>query len=240
MANSYKIFTILVSAIAGVMSCVEGSQFPPADIINNCDLKNCIMQEEIWKDVVGYEGLYQVSDSGRARSVNKYVKCRNGCERQVKGRILVQYVNKHGYATLRLSNKGKVKSRSVHRMKAIAFINNPYNKICINHRDGNKLNNGYNIDGSDNLEWVSHSENNYHAYKELGKKGSCLGRFGSDHYVSRSVMQYTVEGMLVAEYCSLSEASLKIGVSSGNICSCCRGAQKTSGGFVWKYKESGK
>ncbi len=83
-----KIFLIiLVSAIAGVMSCVEGSQFPPADIINNCDLKTVKMQEEIWKDVVGYEGLYQVSDLGRVKSLDRRVRCRYGGTKLHKGSI---------------------------------------------------------------------------------------------------------------------------------------------------------
>ena len=112
---------------------------------------------EIWKDVVGWEGLYEVSDLGRVRSVDRYLghpSSPNGAFR--KGKILTPKSKR--YADIHLWRNRKYVSTHVHRLVAIAFIPNPENKAEVNHKDGNKLNNHVN-----NLEWVTRSENQKHA-----------------------------------------------------------------------------
>jgi hypothetical protein len=112
---------------------------------------------EIWKDVVGWEGLYEVSNIGRVRSVDRYLGHPNsptGAFR--KGKILTPKSKK--YADIHLWRNSKYVSTHVHRLVAIAFIDNPENKPEVNHRDGNKLNNHIS-----NLEWVTRSENLKHA-----------------------------------------------------------------------------
>jgi hypothetical protein len=103
---------------------------------------------EIWKNIINYEGLYQVSNMGRVKSLWKG-----------KERILKSGKSIWGYYLVNLHKNGKIKTYSVHRLVGIAFISNPDNKPEINHIDGNKTNNR-----ADNLEWCTHLENIEHAY----------------------------------------------------------------------------
>ena len=112
---------------------------------------------EIWKDVVEWEGLYEVSNFGRVRSVDRYLghpTSSKGAFR--KGKILSPKSKR--YADIHLWRNSKYISTHVHRLVAIAFIDNPENKPEVNHKDGNKLNNHIS-----NLEWATHEENMKHA-----------------------------------------------------------------------------
>jgi hypothetical protein len=111
--------------------------------------------EEIWKDVIGYEGFYQVSNLGRVRSFDRLVK-RN---RHIKGRIHKLTLHSDGYYIATLYKENKEKKYKAHRLVAMAFVQNPNNKPFINHKDGNKLNNL-----PENLEWCTIVENNKHAF----------------------------------------------------------------------------
>lgn len=108
--------------------------------------------QEIWKDIKGYEGLYQVSNKGRVKSLDRYV-LRNGNTLFVRGVILSQ-LNNRGYLTVRLCNSGKYKNYFVHRLVANAFIHNDNNYFEINHIDENKHNNYV-----ENLEWCDRKYN---------------------------------------------------------------------------------
>lgn len=112
------------------------------------------MEVEIWKDIEGYEGFYQISNLGRTRSVDRIDSSGN----RRKGRIRKPHFTKFGYALVNLCKEGKVKHFLVHRLVAIAFIPNSENKEQVNHIDGNKKNNRL-----DNLEWATRSENVLHA-----------------------------------------------------------------------------
>lgn len=113
--------------------------------------------QEIWKDILDYEGLYQVSNLGRIKSLNRKVTQYNGynySERFYKGKILKYCVKPNGYAQVGLGKNGKIKWFAVHRLVAQAFIDNLNNEKYINHKDENKLNNKV-----ENLEWCSCSYN---------------------------------------------------------------------------------
>jgi len=110
--------------------------------------------EEIWKDVPGYEGEYQISNLGRTKALPRLVKMPTGVLRKEPGQI-TSHTSKR-YCTVDLSGK----SFTVHRLVANAFIPNPENKPEVNHRDGNKRNNV-----ASNLEWVTRKENIDHAFK---------------------------------------------------------------------------
>lgn len=99
------------------------------------------MTEEIWRPVVGYEGLYEVSNTGRVRSMDRYVKCDYERYRLHKGKVLSPAKDKDGYLVVSLHFNGKKNTIKVHRMVAEAFIPNPDNLPQVNHRDEDKTNN---------------------------------------------------------------------------------------------------
>jgi len=126
------------------------------------------VSEEIWKDVVGFEGIYQVSSLGRVKRVMGY-QCR-------KERILKPQQHRSGYLSISLSRDGQVSRKSVHRMVLEAHVGPAPEGCEANHRNGNVTDNRV-----ANLEWVTKSENNQHAYRVLGRdpppvKGEANGR----------------------------------------------------------------
>lgn len=164
-------------------------------------------------DVYSRKVAYKHNPDGRIRKMSS---SKDGC----------------GYLFLYLSDNGKTYRKKVHRLVAEAFIPNPENKKCVNHIDGNKTNNNVS-----NLEWCSHSENNIHAYRVLGKQGFWKGIFGKNNPTSKSVLQIK-KGVIVAEYGSIQEAERITGLNHSHISACCRGryGYKTVGGYQWKYK----
>lgn len=112
---------------------------------------------EVWKDIKGYEGLYQVSNMGRVKSLKRKSRNLNNEE----DRILKHAVNKFGYCHFSLSKFNESKTMTMHRVVAKYFIPNPKNKPCVNHINGIKTDNKV-----ENLEWVTYSENMKHAYKK--------------------------------------------------------------------------
>lgn len=115
--------------------------------------------EEIWRDIKGFEGLYQISNLGRLKSVQRIILRGNGRPITINERIRKSKVQDVGYLKTSLCKDGIHSSHRIHRLIAEAFIENPAQKRTINHKDGDKLNNSI-----DNLEWATHSENNQHAW----------------------------------------------------------------------------
>ena len=114
--------------------------------------------EEIWKDIDGYEGYYQVSNMGRVRSVDRVVEHPTNGARVLNGKLRKLKLHRSGYHHLGLTKDGETKYRLVHRLAAQAFIPNPESKPQVNHIDGVKTNNNVS-----NLEWATHKENTVHA-----------------------------------------------------------------------------
>lgn len=165
---------------------------------------------EIWKDVSGYEGLYQVSNHGRVKRLFK-----NGKENVLSGKK-----DKDGYVEVILSVNQRKKFFRLHRLVADVFIPNPENKPQINHKDRNKQNNS-----ADNLEWATGSENVFHTF--------VTGR----RVYKRPVLQYTRNMELVSSWGSIKEAGRALKIAEPNINACCHGRFPTAGGFIWRYKE---
>ena len=114
---------------------------------------------EIWKDINGYEGIYQISNTGRLKSLKRLFIRKNNINPYNKEEIILKLQNNgKGYLFIRLSKNSKHKYYYIHRLVALHFIDNPSNKPAVNHKDGNKSNNNVN-----NLEWVTNSENQIHA-----------------------------------------------------------------------------
>ena len=113
---------------------------------------------EYWKDVVGYEGLYQVSNLGRVKSLERTIQ-RTTNKQKIKERILSQGLSTTGYKKVVLYKNKNRKNKKVHRLVAEAFIPNTENKRTVNHKNGIKTDNKFS-----NLEWATYSENMKHAY----------------------------------------------------------------------------
>lgn len=169
--------------------------------------------KEIWKDIPEYEGLYQVSNLGRIKSLERFIyKGHHNTEK-----ILKQTKCKNGYYYVSLCKDKKVKIIQVHRLVAITFLNNPDNLQIINHIDGNKENNNIN-----NLEWCSYSHNEKEAYK-IGLKKTIRTN------------QYDLNNNYIKTFSSRAEASKKTGVAESDIWRVCKGIRKQAGGYIWRY-----
>jgi hypothetical protein len=173
---------------------------------------------EEWKDIDGFEGLYQVSNIGRVRSLNHET---NG--KKYIGKVLSTKVTS-GYPTVLLSNGAKKTLCRVHRLVARTFIENPTKLPEVNHLDGNKNNNCV-----ENLEWCTSRENKIHAWVTGLTKAPPPEK-------PRMVEQYN-NNVLIAVYKSIDIASILLDISSEDICKCCKGKRKSAGGYQWKYKE---
>jgi hypothetical protein len=115
------------------------------------------MENEIWKDVVGYEGIYQVSNNGLVKRISNI----RGVNTKYQNNYFLKALdNGKGYLRIKLTNNGKSKRVMLHRIIAEAFIDNPLNKKCVNH-----INNIRSDNRIENLEWCTHSENTLHAIK---------------------------------------------------------------------------
>lgn len=136
--------------------------------------------DEIWKDIAGFEGVYQVSNTGKVRSLSRKDEFFNRfklCVRLKKGKTLGTY-DGNGYDIVKLRLNRTPKMFSVHRLVAIAFIRNTENKPCVNHINGIKNDNRV-----ENLEWCTHKENIQHAHDtglaiNKGLKGKLNGMYG--------------------------------------------------------------
>lgn len=178
------------------------------------------MNKEIWKDVKDFEGFYQVSNLGNIRSIP-----RNGT---VKNYRILKPNNVKGYYQVSLQKKGKKKYMKVHRLVAEAFIENTQNKREVNHIDGNKLNNKLT-----NLEWVTSSENQKHAFKIGLQKPH--PKYGKENICSKKINQYDLNGKFIKTWDCIREASDFVKVSTTSIINCCKKKQHTAANFFWEY-----
>ncbi len=127
--------------------------------------------QEVWKPVTGYENSYEISNSGNVRSIGRYVILRNSSLRYVREKTL-RPKNTGGYLFVALSKNGERKDHYIHRLVAQAFLPKYPGRNYVNHKDGNPSNNVV-----ANLEWVTHSENVWHAYRTgLYKTKGKIGR----------------------------------------------------------------
>lgn len=174
--------------------------------------------KEIWKDVIGYEGLYQISSLGRLKS-NRY------------GRMIKGNINSYGYLRTILSDRnGNIKRVLIHRLVAEAFIPNTDNKPQVNHRDENKLNNAV-----DNLEWVTCKENiNWGTSLQKRAKTQRLSQSNK-----KTVLQYDKNGVFINKYISIRDAARVLGIDRTGIQHCCnkRKGFDTYKGSIWRYEE---
>lgn len=168
--------------------------------------------KEIFKDIKGYEGLYQISNFGNVKSLQRD-----------KEKLLRQYI-KRGYFQVGLSKEGTVAWKSVHRLVAEAFIDNPDNLPQVNHKDEDKTNNRV-----DNLEWCTADYNN--------KYGTRTKRATKSN--SKPIIQLNLNGEIIKEWRSAAEVEKELGFNDEFISDCAKQkyGRKTAYGYKWRYKE---
>lgn len=164
--------------------------------------------EEIWRDVVGYEGLYKISNFGNVFS--NYVS-----------RIIRPGTTRDGYKYVFLSKNKEKKMNTIHRLVAKAFLDNPNNYPIVNHKDENPSNNR-----ADNLEWCTVAYNNTYNNAHIKRA----------QFLSKRVYRYNKYGNIFEEYASVQDASKILKVSSGDIVDCCNGNLITYLNSVWSYE----
>lgn len=157
------------------------------------------------RDIAGYEGLYTIREDGMVFKSD--------------GTVISGSVNSYGYRVVSLTREGKKRDVKLHRILANAFIPNPNNYACVNHIDGNKLNNSL-----ENLEWCSKGRNNSHAREQL-----------SLDFSEKPVIQTDEGGKFLAIWRGASAAATIIGGNSALIAACCRGTAPSAYGYKWHY-----
>ena len=192
------------------------------------------MNEEIWKDIEGYEGIYQVSNFGRVRSLDRYYTKphpRNGVPTQYrkKGQIIKTFAGRNGYIGTVLKFEHKQKNFMVHRLVAKAFVPGYFDGADVNHKDCNRQNNR-----ADNLEWMTRRDNLKYS------NGNTASAMEQIHRSQRKpIIQMTKDGEYIREWPSIHSAHLALGLDSKSLAGAChqRYGLKTCGGFRWKFKE---
>ena len=216
---------------------------------------------EEWRDVVGFEGLYQVSNLGRVKGLDRLVDTNiNNVNRRIhKGKLLKPQFNNKGYKRVNLCKNGNKNFAFVHRLVAEAFIPNPNNYPVVNHKDENPKNNCV-----ENLEWCTQKYNmnwngvmkkvglklckteeekkyNRKKYEEAHKeeRRRYMQEYHRKHYIptgtrtKKKVSQYTIEGIHIKDYDSIAEAYNDTGVR--HIGCVCNGSRNSAGGYIWKW-----
>ena len=180
------------------------------------------MIEELWKDIPNYEGLYQASNLGRVKSLERFRKGRNGSLVTVKEKILKPGLNQYGYYQVQLCKNSKVRFYLVHRLVYEAFNAPIPENMQVNHINEVKTDNRF-----ENLNLMTPKENsNWGSRNERSAKNR-----------SKAVLQFTLDDILVKEYPSIHQAERETGFAIQNISACCKGKLKTAYNFKWKYKE---
>lgn len=167
-----------------------------------------------WRPIVGYEGLYMVSNFGNVKSLERVVWNNRGYYKTVPEKVLKPQKNKDDYLFVALYKDGKGKRYKVHRLVCEAFLENPQNLPEVNHIDQNKQNNCVS-----NLEY-------------------CSRQYNVDYSLAKAVICIDCTTGLIEEFKSASKASKQLGIDRSHITACCKGRLKSAGGFYWQYADT--
>jgi len=168
------------------------------------------IKEEIWVDIVGYEGLYQISNNGRVKSLERIVVGKDGVSYPVKEKIKTPSIGKRRYPYVDLYIGNQKKKKYIHRLKAIAFIANPENKSDVNHKYGDKTD-----FGDDSIEWNTRSENIRHAFAN----GLNVARKNEAHPRAKITMEIArqIRNEYLSEKTSMDKLAVKYKISNHTV-----------------------
>ena len=169
--------------------------------------------QEIWKDIAGYEGYYQVSNLGNVRSVTRYVHHPKGGVRVSHARVMKQSLNGDGYYFVNLQKGHESKPYRINRLVADAFLPNPNGLPCVNHIDKNRQNNAV-----DNLE-------------------RCTVRYNVRYSSCKAISQFDKNGRHIRDWDAITDITEQLGINTSNISQCCQGKRNSAGGYIWRYKK---
>lgn len=187
------------------------------------DMTDAETEHVIWRQHPDYPFI-EANQFGQVRTIDRYVPVKGGGKRLVKGRVLKQCKDRHGYMCVYFSINGKFVSRFVHQICATCFLPNPNNFSEINHIDNDPTNNAIN-----NLEWCSHEYNM--RYKEkygVSAKEATKG-------LRKPVIAVNLETLRVLRFESQRESARQLGVSVGNIYKVLKGQRRQTHGFLFCY-----
>lgn len=180
----------------------------------------------IWKPIVGFEGAYEVSNTGLVRSIGRIIVRSTGAKELMRGQLLsLSYL--YGYAIVSLYKNSNRKTCRVNRLVAQAFLTYVPGANQVNHKNGIRSD-----DRVENLEWVTPSENLYHSYRELGRKATTALNKGP----SKSITAISVINPGIAHvFPSAAEAERKLNAARKQISKCVTGTKKSYAGYYWVY-----
>ena len=182
--------------------------------------------KEEWRDIKGYEGIYQISNLGKVKSLSRTITRKNGSKQKIEERILKPCKSKKGYYLVCLDGK----MHTIHRLVAENFVNS----LVVNHKNGIKTDNRLS-----NLELISQKDNIHKAWEQ----GLCenIRRLAytkihrRDIKTSKKVCQMDMDNNVINTFVSIREAEEKTGISDSNIMRCCRNIQESTHGYKFQY-----
>lgn len=191
---------------------------------------------EIWKDIIWYEWLYQVSNIWNVKSLQKTNIGRWWCLRIYKEKIMKLSKDTKGYTFVRLANNKKTKNMKIHRLVAQAFIPNPEKKPDVNHINWITTDNRL-----ENLEWVTKSENQLHSIRVLWNKTLFQTnhphkwKFWKNNHLSKKVNQYDLQGNFIKTWDCMRDVRRELWINVGHLSSVCKWNRKTTGWYKWEF-----
>jgi hypothetical protein len=188
------------------------------------------LEGEIWRPIAGYEGVYEVSNMGRIKSLERE-KWNGRSYQKIKETILPPRPrDERGYLCVGLNREGKTSLKYVQILVGLHFIPNPLKKRTVNHKWGIKWDNR-----ASQLEWNTHREQHLHAWRVLGRRHPGKGKTGDQSPCSKKVLCIT-NGIM---YGSVAEAGRELNLSFQNISKVCYGVRHHTGGYSFKFVEDG-
>lgn len=183
--------------------------------------------EELWKDVIGHEGIYKISNKGKVLRIEG----KDSLGRPRKERIIKPKQNNRGYWQIRLYKNGKTENWLLHRLVAKNFIENPNNLSQVNHKDENKDNNT-----PENLEWCDNFYNRHYGTGIL-RMAAHKDYKSSSRKIMKAIFQMNLNGQIIKRFDGIVEAQRETNIKQKNISNCVNKHSKTAGGYKWRFVE---